>query len=605
MDPLFAPLPENLSDLSQDDLQAYLDTALATVDAITAGDADVVGDRSATDLVSEMEAGVQAIETVKAEIGARDVAAQEAADQIAALADRAHGPQAAADGDGETPPADQPADGEGDGEGADAPAPADGDGGDTPPPADGDTPPADGEGDDEGDGDTPDPQADADKADEPAALPIAAGAGKRTPASAAVGGGRVPARHRPRKSSRPSAIIASADVPGVSAGGRIDGIGQLSEVMVKKHDAIKRAALDGSRVSIATIDAQYPEDRLLVPGEDAANAERIDAVTSPAAIVASGGVCAPVSVYYDLLDLTTTDRPVRDNLPSFNAVRGGIRFSAPPVLADITTAVGVITEAEDTAGGSSGTKTCQVMDCDTFSEVDVDAIYHCLTFGNLPARTWPERVAHFISLAAAAHARIAETNLLDGIAAHSTAVTDAQVVANASMVADFFPAVIKAAAGYRSRHRMDPNTTMRAFIPAWVRDMAVADLMRSQFYMESAARNFLDDKLALAGVRATYYLDTPTGGGQVMPAQASGALNDWPTTAIWYLFSEGSFLHLDGGTLELGLVRDSTLNSTNDYQIFGETWEQIAFVGVESLQVTSTMHDTGAFAAPVVIPNAG
>jgi len=72
----------------------------------------------------------------------------------------------------------------------------------------------------------------------------------------------------------------------------------------------------------------------------------------------------------------------------------------------------------------------------------------------------------------------------------------------------------------------------------------------------------------------------------------------FPTTARWYLFPEGSFLYLDGGTLELGIVRDSTLNSTNDYQIFGEGFENVAFIGVESLQVTSTVCATGEVTLP-------
>jgi len=31
--------------------------------------------------------------------------------------------------------------------------------------------------------------------------------------------------------------------------------------------------------------------------------------------------------------------------------------------------------------------------------------------------------------------------------------------------------------------------------------------------------------------------------------------------------------------LNLGIVRDSTLNSTNDFQIFGETFENVARIG--------------------------
>jgi hypothetical protein len=35
-------------------------------------------------------------------------------------------------------------------------------------------------------------------------------------------------------------------------------------------------------------------------------------------------------------------------------------------------------------------------------------------------------------------------------------------------------------------------------------------------------------------------------------------------------FPAGHFLHLDGGGLELGIMRDSTVNSSNDYEVFEE-----------------------------------
>jgi hypothetical protein len=56
-------------------------------------------------------------------------------------------------------------------------------------------------------------------------------------------------------------------------------------------------------------------------------------------------------------------------------------------------------------------------------------------------------------------------------------------------------------------------------------------------------------------------------------------------------------LFLDGGTLDVGIIRDSTLVGTNDYKMFVETFEGIAKVGVESLQVTSTIQVNGARAA--------
>jgi hypothetical protein len=63
------------------------------------------------------------------------------------------------------------------------------------------------------------------------------------------------------------------------------------------------------------------------------------------------------------------------------------------------------------------------------------------------------------------------------------------------------------------------------------------------------------------------------------------------------MFAEGTFLFLDGGTLDLGVIRDSTLVGTNDYKMFVETFEGVAKIGVESLKVTSTISVNGVAAA--------
>jgi hypothetical protein len=97
----------------------------------------------------------------------------------------------------------------------------------------------------------------------------------------------------------------------------------------------------------------------------------------------------------------------------------------------------------------------------------------------------------------------------------------------------------------------------------------------------------------------SWHLDGET--GQIFGSQADGALLGFPTDVIWYLFSEGTFVFLDGGTLDLGLVRDSTLNGTNDYKIFLETFEGVAKVGVESLRVKSTLKIKGASSATVAV----
>jgi hypothetical protein len=50
--------------------------------------------------------------------------------------------------------------------------------------------------------------------------------------------------------------------------------------------------------------------------------------------------------------------------------------------------------------------------------------------------------------------------------------------------------------------------------------------------------------------------------------------------------------------LDLGIVRDSTLNATNDFESFAETWEAAAYVGFESLAVTSIVCPNGESTIP-------
>ena len=41
------------------------------------------------------------------------------------------------------------------------------------------------------------------------------------------------------------------------------------------------------------------------------------------------------------------------------------------------------------------------------------------------------------------------------------------------------------------------------------------------------------------------------------------------------MFASGTWLYLDGGQLNLGVVRDATLVGTNDFILFSETMETL------------------------------
>ena len=358
---------------------------------------------------------------------------------------------------------------------------------------------------------------------------------------------------------------------------------------------------DGEQFSVATIQIEYPEDRHLTGGKD--DSEKIRAVTSPQAIVAAGGFCAPVEVSYDIYGFGTTSRPLKESLASFSADRGGIRYTSSPKLGDLSGAVSLWTLQDDidasTPTAPNPVKPCIRVECGEEIVVNTDAIPLCLTFGNLQTRAFPEMVERNNELALIEHARYAETRLLTRIGALSTNVSASSVLGAAR---DFFVQVDKAAAAYRSRHRLDPQESLRVVVPHWLKNMLRADVIMSLPAGDDVDRfaiadNVVDAWFSARHINVTWHLDGES--GQIFGAQNAGSLLDFPSTVVWYLFSEGTFLFLDGGTLDLGLVRDSSLNSTNDYKMFVETFEGVAKVGVESLRISSALVVNGASSGTV------
>jgi len=407
----------------------------------------------------------------------------------------------------------------------------------------------------------------------------------------------VPADRRPtsRISAAPVAITAGADIPGYTAGSSISSMAEVAEAMAKRLHGLRRVnGGDGEQNIVASISTQFPEARTL--NQDAqANWDKVQAVVGPEALVASGGHQAPFEVKYDIFGLGSAVRPVRDSLPRFQADRGGIRYITPPVLSSYASAVGVWTAANDSAETPSpASKLSLTVAAAAETTVSTDAVTLQLQFGNLLSRAYPELIARHNELGLIQHAREAEGNLMAKIGSASTAVTSTSVI---GMGRDFLVQLGRASAAYRARHRLDADAPLRAIIPAWVKDAMAADLtlaMPGDSTLNAYAE--IDAYIASRGIIATFALDTAAGASP-FGAQGSGAMVEFPDTFVWYIFAEGSFLFLDGGTLDLGVIRDSTLVGTNDYKMFVETFENVALVGVESLQVTSTINVNGVAAA--------
>lgn len=370
----------------------------------------------------------------------------------------------------------------------------------------------------------------------------------------------------------------------------------------------------------------YPEERRLTL-DPALSTRRMSAVTSPEAVVASGGICLPVNVDYAVPTWAVADRPLRDGLPAFQADRGGLRFVTPPDIgtpdlqgtaSGLGLATGLWPEATDATPGAS-TKPVYQVTCGAEELVYVGAIPTRVGFGNMQGRFAPEQVAANTDLAISIAAREAELNLL-------TLMYDAskQVPADTYLGAtrDLLATADILSKGYRYSHRMASSGALTAVFPDWAKGVIRADMARELAH-DNDGRDVLaitdeqiDDWFAIRGINVIWTLDGlkagtyGTGGvaitNQFFPIATASTELVWPGQTgdgafmlAWLLYAEGSYQFLDGGRLDLGVVRDSILDATNSYETFIETFEGLAFRGIEAYQVQSTILPTGASAGTI------
>jgi hypothetical protein len=336
----------------------------------------------------------------------------------------------------------------------------------------------------------------------------------------------------------------------------------------------------GSNV-LVHMERVYPESRQLGLSNEE-NTRLIDSIAAPRAITAAGGICEPLPADFSHPICGDRGRPIRDGLPGFRADRGGIRFQPSVTVGDLSGSITVWTSDTDAAPGTEE-KDCPRIECEDEVSANVDAIVACVTVGNFQARFNPEFWRSRLDLLMVDHDRIAEQTLYTTIETGSTQVTYAP---DSGSVVNVLQALDKAAAGLRSRHRLNPSTVLRAIMPAWLQDALRA-------HLASQAPAGSPDLFAVADAQLASFFSSRrivpiwSPDVDVFGTQADGALVDFPGGNVdIVLYPEGTWLFLDGGTLDLGTeIRDSALNAVNDRQAFMETFEQVVFRGCESLSI--------------------
>jgi hypothetical protein len=413
------------------------------------------------------------------------------------------------------------------------------------------------------------------------------------------------------------AVTASIDIPGKAAGADIVSMDDLGDAFSKKSRAIPISRTGSTEQGhiVATIKNQF-EHTVDNNTSFSKVGQLIKHLTRPEmaeALVAGGGWCAPSEIRYDFFNIACSDGLI--DLPTVGITRGGIQFPVSPSLADAvgSNAFGgfavtfsnasvpwLWTEADDEATVTgSPNKPCMRVPCPTFDEERLDCYGICLTAGNLTNDAYPEATQNTLQLLMAAHERAINARLIALMVAASGAATAITGGAATDAAAPrIYDAVSLAATDYRARYGMCTDDVLEVVLPYWVRDVLRADLAWKAGVdaWQAVADAEITSFFTARNVRVQWVSDWQVrGSGQF--GNATG-LVAWPTTVNFMIFAAGTFLHGQGMTLDLGVIRDSVLNAENDYTAaWSEECHLIAMVGHASRQYSVGFNVNGSTSA--------
>ena len=420
---------------------------------------------------------------------------------------------------------------------------------------------------------------------------------------------------KPKVPEKRLAVTASVDIPGVAHGGELPTLGSLADVVARKAKSMPVTQGQPSEQLVASIrnDFGHTVDDRTSRGE---MKELIEYLTGPdkqQALVAGGGWCAPSEIRYDFFNIACEDGMI--DLPTFGVSRGGIQFPTSPSLADALgggTAFAEFaatlsnestpflwTEASDIAAATGDpTKPCIRVPCPDFEEVRLECYGYCLTAGNLTDDAFPEATANMLQLLMAAHAHVINARLIAQMLLASSATTTIDGGAATDAAAPrIYNAVGLAATDYRARYGMCIDDILEVVLPYWVREVIRGDLAwKAGVELQAVTNAEVDSYFTARNVRVQWVNDWQVRGASQFGN--SSAMTAWPTTVDFLIYAAGTFVHGNGLSLDLGVIRDSVLNETNDHTAaWSEECHLIARVGHESRRYTVGFQVNGSTSA--------
>lgn len=355
----------------------------------------------------------------------------------------------------------------------------------------------------------------------------------------------------------PQVLIAAAvDVPQFYVGQRLDPR-TLADALHNKARMLSDSRGAQTVYPVATIERPFGDGYDLEGLDQAAAWDAIAEGSKPNALTASGGWCAPSTIVYDLFETECeTGSDSLYSLPTFRVTRGGIRW---PVYIPHDNAFDpgfVWTEANDIAATSgSPTKPCVKIPCPTFAECRLDATGLCVTAGNLMDRAYPEQVRWFLNRAIRAYERNSSIRQLNLVLADTVPIAQPASFGAMSALLD---SLLLQAVTFRSANGMCCGQQLDVVLPCWAQDILRSDIAHQDgtFSFGSLPTNAdIANWLSSVGITVSFI-----NYWQLIPSNTA-----WPASLQYLIGYPGSYIRFDQGRLDLGVIRDSVLNATNDY----------------------------------------
>ncbi len=366
-------------------------------------------------------------------------------------------------------------------------------------------------------------------------------------------------------------IVASVDVPGYRPGQEID-LSQITEGAMRRAQGLKTAG--GGTGMVASYRLPFADDLVVKDSSSADEGTKALRLAADQArlkggdLVASGGWCAPSETLYDILDVACPD--MLWDAPEVQLNRGGLRFFRTPTL-DVAAMTFVWTEAQDIAAATQPAgpeKPCYVIPCPAPIDVRAIAIGVCLSVGILTQRFFPEMVDWYVRNSMIAH-EIRIKQVMYQAALDSAATLAVTVRPSFAGFSAIYEAVALQAADMVERHNLCESTQLEVVLPWWSKNLMLTDLARQEG-VDVATLSAADIQAAFnnLGVRVQWARGlppaVPTNIGGVTPATT------WPTSLQFMIYPSGNFQIGRGPEVNLGVIIDSVTVATNDEKIFSE-----------------------------------